>query len=177
MATVSAQRAREAGEAVAAAVSQSEAYRRSARVLLYAARFPELPLEGLLSRMMRDHKAPLWPRIRGEELEFAPCGDLGALVPGAFGLLEPPESSRPTELTADDLLLLPGLAFDARGARLGRGRSFFDRALASGEASKAFRCGVGYAFQWVPEVPEEPWDLRVEAFASPLGFFALGDGP
>ena len=76
---------------MAAAISASEIYRSASRLLLYAARLPELPMEPLFARALRDDKAALWPRVRGDDLEFAAC-DASDLVPGRFGLLEPPES-------------------------------------------------------------------------------------
>jgi 5-formyltetrahydrofolate cyclo-ligase len=156
-----------AGREVTRRLVEHSIYQKAQRLLLYAAKARELPLDPLFESAKRDGKTILWPRVVGEALDFAECDRLDALVPGRFGIPVPPADAPATALGPGDLLLLPGLAFDPRGARLGRGRSFFDRALGEGTASQAFRCGVGYAFQWVPEVPEEAWDQKLDAFVSP----------
>ena len=156
-----------AGEAVAARIAATSWYRGHQRIVLYAARFPELPLDGLFTRASADGKAILWPRITGDRLEFARADRLEALVPGVFGIPAPAPEAPAIPLGSGDLVILPGLAFDRHGARLGRGRSFFDRALAQSPSDQAYRCGVGYAFQWLPRIPEEAWDLRLDAFVSP----------
>jgi 5-formyltetrahydrofolate cyclo-ligase len=62
------------------------------------------------------------------------------------------------------LFLVPGLAFDARGARLGRGAGSYDRALA--RHVNALRIGLAYEFQLVQRLPEAAWDIRMDAVAT-----------
>jgi 5-formyltetrahydrofolate cyclo-ligase len=71
-----------------------------------------------------------------------------------------------------DLLLVPLLAFDARGGRLGYGGGYYDRTLAllrSDGGSPVFACGVAFAAQEVPEVPCEPKDMRLDAVITENG--------
>jgi 5-formyltetrahydrofolate cyclo-ligase len=63
-----------------------------------------------------------------------------------------------------DLVLVPGMAFDLHGDRLGRGRGFYDRLLA--EAS-GVKCGVGYDFQLLEKIPAEPHDAKVDFIFTP----------
>jgi len=65
----------------------------------------------------------------------------------------------PAEIEA---VLVPGLAWDRRGGRLGRGAGYYDRLFAH-EAWRGFRCGVFFGFQEVPAVPTEPWDVPLHA--------------
>jgi 5-formyltetrahydrofolate cyclo-ligase len=60
--------------------------------------------------------------------------------------------------------VVPGVAFDLRGARLGRGRGWYDRALARYPAGT--RLGLAYEFQVVPALPEAPWDVRMHALVT-----------
>lgn len=93
------------------------------------------------------------------------------LAPGAFGILEPSESYRnrpefqvrPEEI---DLILVPGLAFDPQGGRLGKGKGFYDRFFGS-VPSRA--CLVGIAFDWqvVDAIPMESHDRRVDYVLTP----------
>lgn len=65
-----------------------------------------------------------------------------------------------------DLILIPGLAFDRTGRRLGRGGGFYDRFLAD-PALRAVRCGVLFECQLLPEIPAEPHDIHVDYLCTP----------
>lgn len=91
------------------------------------------------------------------------------MVRGRAGLLEPPEGSPTVPATGLDLILVPGLGFDARGGRIGRGAGFYDRFLApladaSGRVAKA--CGIGFDAQVAEEIPMGPMDIRLGAVAT-----------
>ncbi|HLK12053.1 MAG TPA: 5-formyltetrahydrofolate cyclo-ligase [Candidatus Binatia bacterium] len=64
----------------------------------------------------------------------------------------------------DVVFVVPGVAFDARGARLGRGRGWYDRALV--RHPRALRVGLAFELQVVEAVPEEAWDVRMDAVAT-----------
>lgn len=104
------------------------------------------------------------PRVEGEEMRFYDY-DPATLVRGAFGIVEPgPEARlcRPGEI---DLLVVPGVAFARSGARLGRGRGFYDRYLSQPEV-RAVRIGVCYARRLVDELPVEPHDVTMQRVVS-----------
>lgn len=86
------------------------------------------------------------------------------LVPGQFGVLEPGAGCPAVPLNQLDLVLVPGVAFDLGGRRLGRGKGFFDRLLAE---VRGHKCGVAFDTQIVAEVPEEPHDIRVDSILTP----------
>ncbi len=86
------------------------------------------------------------------------------IVIGKFGVREPAASCAEISLNQFDLVLVPGLAFDVRGNRLGRGQGFYDRILA--EAS-GVKCGVGYDFQLLEKIPVEPHDATVNFVVTP----------
>jgi 5-formyltetrahydrofolate cyclo-ligase len=90
-----------------------------------------------------------------------PARDLGA---GKFGIREPLPSCREVSLNLLDLILVPGVAFDARGARLGRGKGFYDRLLADAHGTK---CGVAFEPQLVDAVPVGPLDIRLNCILTP----------
>ena len=70
----------------------------------------------------------------------------------------------------DVFVLVPGIAFDPRGVRLGRGGGWYDRALA--RHPHGVRVGLAYALQIVPHVPEAPWDVRVHAIVTEVQLIA-----
>ena len=96
-------------------------------------------------------------------------------VPGPFGLLQPaidePE-------VVPDLVLVPLVAVDHRGARLGRGKGHYDRALARLKRSKARLVGVGWPIQRLADtIPADDWDVPLDAFVSPDAVEWFGQVP
>ncbi|MFF3696689.1 5-formyltetrahydrofolate cyclo-ligase [Streptomyces sp. NPDC002221] len=110
------------------------------------------------------------------DLDWAPYAGPEHLRPAGRGLLEPDgERLGPDAVTAADAVLLPGLAVDARGMRLGRGGGSYDRVLARVEASGRAPSLVVllYANEVVARVPEEPHDHPVQAVVTPYGVTRL----
>jgi 5-formyltetrahydrofolate cyclo-ligase len=92
--------------------------------------------------------------------------DLRALlVPTRHGILEPPPTAPAIPITDLDAVLVPGLAFDARGHRLGRGGGFYDRFL-SHPLLRADRIGVAFDLQIADTLPADPHDACVGAIAT-----------
>ena len=101
------------------------------------------------------------PRVEGEVLEIREYSPDG-LVEGYRGIMEPsPQAPCVSEV---DLAIVPGLAFDAKGGRLGRGGGFYDRLLPSLHCPKVGVCRQG---QLVDEVPMQAWDQKVDIVITP----------
>lgn len=86
------------------------------------------------------------------------------IVPGKFGIREPAAGCPEISWDQFDLVLVPGLAFDLKGSRLGRGRGFYDRLLPKASGVK---CGICYDLQLLEEVPTEPHDTKVNFILTP----------
>jgi len=94
------------------------------------------------------------------------------LVPGPFGIMQPRPSAPAVE---PDLVLVPLIAVDPHGARLGRGKGHYDRVLGRLRKSGARLVGVGWSIQRLDDtVPCDPWDVQLDAFASPDGLEWFG---
>lgn len=118
---------------------------------------------------------PRWQPGTGE-YEAAVLAADAPLVPGPFGVPEPPPSAPALPFEQLDLVLVPGLAFDPSGRRLGRGKGFYDRLLA--RAVRARRWGVAFDLQVLPRVPAEPHDLNVDVLITPERWIvAVPDAP
>jgi 5-formyltetrahydrofolate cyclo-ligase len=89
-----------------------------------------------------------------------------------FGFWQPPANAPTLAAGEVDLVLVPGLAFDARGARLGYGRGLYDRLLARLKPDTP-RVGVTIDALWVQELPSEPHDVRMTHVLTPKGLFVL----
>ncbi len=98
-------------------------------------------------------------------------------VPGPFAIMQPKRSAPAVE---PDLVLVPLIAVDSAGARLGRGKGHYDRVLGRLRRSGARLIGLGWAVQRLASrIPADPWDVHLDGFASPDGlewFARSGDG-
>jgi 5-formyltetrahydrofolate cyclo-ligase len=149
---------------VAQRLAETPEFRERARLVLYAALPDEIPTRSLYELARRSGKGLLWPRTAGPGcLEFAPCQRWEDLIPERYGVLVPPPGQKGVALGREDLLLVPGVAFDLRGGRLGRGGGYFDRVLGEMGEEGPLALGVGFEFQLVEEVPREPHDRAVGA--------------
>ncbi|MGC9941383.1 MAG: 5-formyltetrahydrofolate cyclo-ligase [Verrucomicrobiota bacterium] len=86
------------------------------------------------------------------------------IVTGKFGIRESSPQCAEISLEKFNLILVPGMAFDLSGNRLGRGRGFYDRLLA---AAAGVKCGVCYDGQLFPEIPTDPRDVKVDFILTP----------
>ena len=91
------------------------------------------------------------------------------LKPGCLGIMEPPPDERCLTLPCLDLIMLPGLAFDRRGNRIGWGKAYYDGLLARLPA-ETIRVGVGYDFQIVPELPADRHDQMLDMLLTSSGW-------
>lgn len=116
------------------------------------------------------------PRWNPGTLEYEPAAfePGAALAVGPFGVPEPGPGSPGIPDAGLDLILVPGLAFDRQGRRLGRGRGFYDRLLA--RAGAARRWGVGFDLQIVDEVPSEAHDVSLHLLATPGSWIPTSHG-
>ncbi len=83
---------------------------------------------------------------------------------GKFGIREPAANCPEIPPEKFDLILVPGVAFDWNGNRLGRGQGFYDRLL---KKIHGLKCGVGYDFQLIRKIPTEPHDAKVNFIVTP----------
>jgi len=158
---------RAAGEAVARQVWTIPAVAEARWLLFYASLPDEVPTDPILADARRRGIATIFPRcLPGtRELELRRVERSAGLRPGTHGIAEPgPECPlvRPEEI---DAALIPGLAWDRTGARLGRGAGFYDRLL-GGAGWRGYRCGLFFAGQELPAIPVDTWDVRMHAIAT-----------
>ncbi len=129
-------------------------------VALYSALPDEISVTHLLAGWLGKKRVVL-PVVEGSEMVFREYTGPECLRRGAFGIAEP----RGTNIVAPDeidVMLVPGVAFDASGGRLGRGGGFYDRYLSQPAAARIYKVGVCRAAALVPEVPVEPHDVRMD---------------
>lgn len=151
---------------------------------LFVGRSDEIDSLPLLQEALGQGLRVLLPRVTDEargELAFFAIEDPAALEVGAFGILEPSPEARPAALAEADWVLVPGLAFDRCGGRLGRGAGYYDRALVAlpegrwgpsrRPLGRPWILGIGFDAQVVDPVPMEPHDVRLDAVVTERGWY------
>ncbi|MBI3323299.1 MAG: 5-formyltetrahydrofolate cyclo-ligase [Candidatus Omnitrophica bacterium] len=160
------ERARQAkSRAIGRRLRRLAIYRRAKTLLCYVAFDGEVETRRILEKALADGKRVAVPvtvtsrkRLLAAEIRD-PDRDLGAR--GPFGIPQPQGPHRRRLALKDlELVLVPGLAFDRRGHRLGRGGGYFDRLLARLPTS-CRRVGLAFDFQLLKELPIESHDLPV----------------
>lgn len=146
------------------------AYRGARRLLVYVdALDNEVHTSGILADALERGIEVYTPVVhrRDRRLTVSRLVDLGHLEPGPFGIPEvAPQHRSPADPVILDAAVVPGLAFDRRGNRLGMGQGYFDRFLAG---LQLWRIGLAYSFQLVPEVPVQPWDVPMHFVVTDAG--------
>lgn len=135
---------------------------KSAQTVLLFHSLPDEPCTHQLIRSAAAEKTVLLPVVvDGETLELREYRGEHTLAGGAFGILEPGGESF-TDFSRIDLAVIPGVAFDAHGNRLGRGKGYYDRLLQRLAPYKVPTLGMCFDFQKLPSVPAEPHDIAVD---------------
>lgn len=159
-------------EQVAGRVFDLDAWRRARCVLTYAPFGSEVATDSITARLLAEGKRLVLPRVGDDGLTLHRIEDLEAdLVEGVWGIPEP-DPARPIVAPEEvELFLLPGLAFDAEGHRLGYGRGYFDRVLARAPGEKV---ALAFDGQVVEQVPVGPHDAPVDAVVTPTRVIRCG---
>ena len=138
---------------------ETKAYREAKTLYGYLPYNQEVRTVPILEQALADGKKVAVPKVYGDEMKFIYLTDLQQVAIGYAGIPEPVAD----EPVADDptaLMLMPGLAFDREGHRIGYGGGFYDKFLASEPNHPTV--ALCYAFQMVEELPTEEFDIPVD---------------
>lgn len=146
------EKARQA-QTVFSIIEQSPIFANCHKVMLFSSLPDELPTHKVIERWAKSKQVYL-PRVVGDDMDaikYTP----GTLQSGSFNILEPTGNQiiPPSKL---DLIIVPGVAFDRKGNRCGRGRGYYDKFLAR---TKAITIAVCFDCQLVDNLPVEPHDI------------------
>lgn len=139
-----------------------EEYREAACIALYAPAHNETDTSAILLAAFQAGKRVLYPAVCGHEMVLRHVEGMSSLAEGSFGILEPcPTGIDHTAETAD-LIVVPGVAFDGDGHRVGYGKGFYDRFLRH-PGRRAHLVGLCHDFQLIEgKIPAEGHDIRME---------------
>ncbi len=145
-----------AAEEVFTRLEETAAFLMADHVLMYHSLPDELSTHKFLKKW-GNKKHFYLPRVNGVNLDILPYNE-SRLELGSFHIEEPTgdETIDPQDI---EVIVVPAVAYDRRGNRLGRGKGFYDRLLAEAKATKI---GVGYEFQLMDELPAEEHDVPMD---------------
>ena len=134
------------------------------RIALYRATGGEVPCDGLAKAFMKKGKICCFPRIEGDDMVFCDCSELDEkfFASGAFGIREPVASLAAVDPESIDIVVLPAVAYNEEGTRLGQGKGYYDRFYAGIKGKKPLLLGVCYDFQISSEIPVEEHDITAD---------------
>ncbi len=146
-------------EALGELFTRSEAYQAAKTIYGYLPYNQEVRTVPMLERALADGKRVAVPKVYGEEMKFIYMTDLSQVSLGYANIPEP-IADGPVADDTTALVLMPGLAFDPRGHRIGYGGGFYDRFLAAEPNHPTL--ALCYEFQMLPELRTEEFDIPVD---------------
>lgn len=146
-------------------VIKSKEFESAKVVGTYYAVGSEVTTELIIKRATILGKKIALPRVEEDKITFYEPSSTKSLIRGRFGILEPPPYEQMNDI---DILIVPGIAFDKKGNRLGYGMGFYDRLLS---CKRTFSIGLAYSFQLLENLPHDKYDKRLDAIASEDGIY------
>lgn len=172
--------ARTASLRVQQAFVASPEFARARMIALYAPIHGEIDTGEVMRAALAAGKRVLFPAVCGEALRFYCVTGQDELRRGAFGVYEPCSSQQAIPPDAADVIVMPGVAFDLSGRRIGYGKGFYDRAVHHLEGQGRL-VGFCHDFQLVEEIAGEPHDVAIDLIFTdqrivrPGGYYRSGE--
>jgi 5-formyltetrahydrofolate cyclo-ligase len=144
-------------------VINSELYKKANTIFAFVSFKSEVDTHKIIKYAIKDKKTICVPRIQSKQkgMEIFKINDFQQLKKGYFGILEPLESCPEIDKKEIDLILIPGVAFDRQGGRVGYGAAFYDRFL-SNLNKKVDKIALAYDFQVLDNIPMDEHDVRID---------------
>lgn len=138
---------------------QTEQYAKASVIYGYLPYNQEVDTLPILRRALRDGKRVAVPKVYGDTMNFIYLDDLSQVAPSSMGIPEP-VADAPIARDETALVLMPGLAFDQKGNRMGYGGGYYDKFLA--QEPNHPTVALCYDFQMVDVIPTDTYDIPVD---------------
>lgn len=138
----------------------SEQYHQAETIYGYLPYNQEVRTVPMLERAIREGKRVAVPKVYGDEMRFIYITDFTRQIAAGYAGIPEPIADEPVAADPTALVLMPGLAFDSAGHRIGYGGGFYDKFLAKEPGHPTV--ALCYGFQLLPELPAEEFDIPVD---------------
>jgi 5-formyltetrahydrofolate cyclo-ligase len=166
------------GAAAGRLLGETSCWNRYETILLFLSTSLEIDTMSLLDAAVLRAKKVFVPKTAGGRLRFYRVLSAAELwEAGPFGIREPPAQAEPLKMRDfPALVIVPGLAFDLAGNRLGHGKAYYDRFFAE-KSGPCFKVGLCTDMQILPHVPADPWDFSMDALCTGSRFIPIAELP
>lgn len=154
-------------------ILELDIYKNSSNILSFISFGKEVDTKELIKSSMDCQKNIYAPRVGNINMDFYKVYNLKDLITSKFGVSEPIPNPNNLLLLNEDrlkektIMIIPGLAFDSKGNRLGYGKGYYDEYLSRDYAKDFIKIAVAYDFQLVHEVPTNEYDIPVDYIVTP----------
>jgi 5-formyltetrahydrofolate cyclo-ligase len=155
--------------AVCSHLKKQAFFQKAATCLFFAPLPGEINIWPLMEETLGTNKPIALPRFNPASQLYEACliqNSATDLIIGPYELREPSPTCPVMALEAFDLILVPGVGFDAVGNRLGRGKGYYDRLLS---VTRGYKCGIGFEEQLVEQIPAVEHDIKMDCVITPQG--------
>lgn len=148
-------------------------YKSSSNILSFISFPKEVDTKELIKSALDCQKNIYAPRVGNKNMDFYKINNLEDLITSKFGVSEPIPNPNNLFLLNEDrlkektIMIIPGLAFDSMGNRLGYGKGYYDEYLSRDYAKNFIKIAVAYDFQIIDEVPTDEYDIPVDFIVTP----------
>lgn len=150
-------------------IIESSEYKNSKTILVYVSFNGEVDTHKFIQYALKDHKKVCVPKIvsKKEGMKAIEISEFEDLKTGSYGILEPASFNREIDEESINLVIVPGVAFDLKGGRIGYGGAFYDRFLKN-ISKDTFKVAIAYDFQILKNIPMEVHDEKIHRIITNL---------
>ena len=146
---------------------ESEYYKKSKKIFMYISYDSEINTKGIITKALEDNKKVYVPRteFKTRIMDAVEIRSLDNLVESEYGILEPSINEPHIDPNELDLIIVPGVAFDKQGGRVGYGAGFYDRyfnKISEDNIERIIKLALAYEFQTLDKVPMNDQDIPVD---------------
>jgi 5-formyltetrahydrofolate cyclo-ligase len=146
---------------------ESKYYNEARNVFIYISYGSEIDTKDIINKALKENKRIYVPRteFKTRIMDAVEISSLDKLIVNSYGILEPSENEPHIDPNGLDLILVPGVAFDRNGGRMGYGAGFYDRyfkKINGDNIKRITKLALAYDFQVIGEVPMEELDMPVD---------------
>ncbi|HHU75013.1 MAG TPA: 5-formyltetrahydrofolate cyclo-ligase [Clostridiales bacterium] len=169
---------REFNQAIYQRLINSDLYQKSKIIFAFASFGSEVDTWTILDHAMHEGKRVYLPRVEGKIMNFYELKDIQSLEPSKFGILEPKTEEANRYLVETDpnqikVMIMPGLAFDTKGNRIGYGAGYYDKYLNSFPKDHFIKAAIAYDFQIFDYLVSDPYDIPVDIIITPSKYLPI----